>query len=227
MSGERNSPRTAGQWFGEHRALLFTLVYAQISSMGVMYMWGLFHGFGINILEFADVSDFLLSGVKEPLALTLAVVGGALIYVCIVLETSVREAGLRSELVRKLGVIARISEVFARKRIAIPLYLCTYLFYFWLIPLQFGTMHAHRVRNGEAPGVVVALTGGSDPTSSASLEGQIVLIGTTGKFAFFYERETEQTHIIPIANILHISSLSGGSAEGPATSASSPTKAPR
>lgn len=226
MSGETNSQGNVGQFLWEHPALPLTLAYAQVSSMGLMYMWGLFRGFGINILEFSDASDFLLSAFKEPLALALALVGCAGIYVLMVLDASVRD--IPAEEVRgKAGVIGRIVVVTVSRRIAIPLYICAYLFYFWLTPAQLGTMHARRVRTGAAPGVVVALTRGSDPTSSASLEGQMILIGTTGKFAFFYEPEKERTHITPIANILHISSVSGDSAEGPATSTSSPTKTSR
>ncbi|NIN66192.1 MAG: hypothetical protein GTO63_16160 [Anaerolineae bacterium] len=220
--------RAIAKLFRKHPAIGLTLVYAQVSSMGVMYMWGLFRAFGINIMEFAEPGDFLLSGLKQPVVLTIALVGGASAYVLLLLDRAAPREWPRQLFPRAPGVIRRLLNVLLSHRIVTLLCILGYIFYFWLTPLEVGSfISTDRVRRGVGPRVVVELTNAGDPTTPSKLEGQMFLIGTTSKFAFFYGREHEQTHIIPIANILRISGVPTDSVEVCATPTSNPTQIPR
>jgi hypothetical protein len=54
------------QFFRDHPAILVTLLYAQMSAVGVIYLWSLFRQFGVNVMDFAEANDFLLAAFKEP-----------------------------------------------------------------------------------------------------------------------------------------------------------------
>ncbi|MBC8140772.1 MAG: hypothetical protein H7Y38_04960, partial [Armatimonadetes bacterium] len=45
-------------------ALSFTLAYLFLTAIGIAYDWWFFLYFGVNVLEYADFSDFLLAAVR-------------------------------------------------------------------------------------------------------------------------------------------------------------------
>ena len=49
--------------FREHPALLLTVCYFLITLIGVIYSYFFYQEFGINIVKFADLSDFLLASI--------------------------------------------------------------------------------------------------------------------------------------------------------------------
>jgi hypothetical protein len=53
----------------EHPTLALTMTYAVVTLIGVVYSFFFFREFGINILKFADLSDFLLASIIEPVSI--------------------------------------------------------------------------------------------------------------------------------------------------------------
>ena len=50
-----------------HPSLLLTLVYLSVSAIGVIYSYFFYREFGISIVKFVDLSDFLLASIQEPI----------------------------------------------------------------------------------------------------------------------------------------------------------------
>jgi hypothetical protein len=50
-----------------HPSLLLTLVYLLVSAIGVIYSYFFYREFGISIVKFVDLSDFLLASIQEPI----------------------------------------------------------------------------------------------------------------------------------------------------------------
>ncbi len=74
-----SSPRTFRSALGlesrllrDHPALIFTIGYAVVSLVGMMFSWSLFRRFGVNVFDYAEVTDFLMAALREPMTFTLA-----------------------------------------------------------------------------------------------------------------------------------------------------------
>ena len=55
----------------EQPALLLTISYLMLTSLGLGYQFAFFLQFRVNILDYAEISDFLLAAIREPAVLVL------------------------------------------------------------------------------------------------------------------------------------------------------------
>ncbi len=55
----------------DHPSLLLTLVYLLVSAIGIIYSYFFYREFGINIVKFVDLSDFLLASIQEPISIAI------------------------------------------------------------------------------------------------------------------------------------------------------------
>jgi len=69
------------QLFLDHPAVFLTILYIQISSVGICYMWGLYREFGIQILNFVETKDFLMAAFKQPVAFIVPVISTILVFI--------------------------------------------------------------------------------------------------------------------------------------------------
>ena len=71
--------------FREHPALIVSAFYVAASMIGMFWSWAHLRNFGINVFNYAQISDFLLASLKEPYTwalvfVTVALVWGDLVY---------------------------------------------------------------------------------------------------------------------------------------------------
>jgi len=186
---ENSQPDYIGEvigFFRNYPLILGTLIYLQVSTIGVIYHWTLFREFGINIFDFAEANDFLLAAFKEPFAfgmtiLTLLLIGGEILIL----------RWYRGRPFRR-GATARITGI---------LIVATLVYTFWP-PYFWGKLNAERIRREKSSLVRVQLrreSGEAERSSRPPL--RVSLIGTTEKFAFFVDHKAKRTIAIPIANI--------------------------
>ena len=57
--------RALGNLFREHPAIAGSLLYLQVTTVGVIYSWALFRPFDINIFEYAELNDFFLAAFRN------------------------------------------------------------------------------------------------------------------------------------------------------------------
>ena len=153
-------------------------------------MLTLYRQFGLDVVDFADTNDFLLAAFKEPLALTMSLVTIITAIVFLLRWTSRRR---RTSRVRPIYYIVMFSFM---------------LVYTFFPPLYFGRIRAMKIKYGEGKNVIVELR-----AKIMDIGDEIFLLGTTEKFAFFYNYTKERTYIVPIANILNIYSVPADSTE--------------
>jgi len=67
--------------FREHPALLVSAFYVAASSIGMFYFWDYLRRFGVNVFNYAQISDFLLASLKEPFTWGLVVIAVSLVMV--------------------------------------------------------------------------------------------------------------------------------------------------
>src|SRR3712207_3186360 len=65
--------RPVGSFFRDHPAIALSLVYLQVTTVGVVYSWWLFWRFDINIFDYAETNDFLLAAFKDPIVFAMSV----------------------------------------------------------------------------------------------------------------------------------------------------------
>lgn len=65
--------------FKEHPALIVSALYIASSVIGMFYSWAFLRQFGINVFNYAQISDFLLASLKEPVTWALVLLAVVLV----------------------------------------------------------------------------------------------------------------------------------------------------
>ena len=172
--------------FREHPALLVSALYVAASAIGMFYSWAYFRRFGINVFNYAQISDFLLVSLKEPL--TWALVALAVLVVLGDNASSRRVQRKRSR---------RWYRWYASPRYRQVNYFITVFMVLTFIYI-FANAQADDTKAGDGKTVEVAFAE-TDELHVA------ILLGTTGQFVFLYNAETERVDIHPIESIHSIS----------------------
>ena len=169
----------------EHPALLVSALYLLASVIGMFYAWAFLSHFDINVFNYSQISDFLLSSLKEPLIWGLVVLAGALVLAD---NASSRRVGQRET--------SRWFRWYGSER-----YRFSNNFAAIIIVVMFLYAYAHKqaseIRKGEGKIVDVHL-------ADDSLALGVVLLSTTGQFVFLLDRDSNQVSIHPFENVQSI-----------------------
>ena len=184
-----NASESAAQWLRsalrEHPALLVSALYVAASVIGMFYSWAYLRRFGINVFNYAQISDFLLASLKEPL--TWALVVAALLLVLGDNTMSRRVERRDTRWFRWYG-----SPRYRLINNFVALYIVLLFIYL------FALFQAKETRAGEGK-VVEVVFADTDMTATS------LLLGTTGQFVFLFDAESNDVDIHPIENIHSIS----------------------
>jgi len=202
------------QTFKREPALAITLCYLLIAMAGIFYNYSFYRRFGIPILTLSQISDFLVAGLQQPLALLLVV---STFPLCWVAD--------KISLVRRLSR-ARRSAALLRDRPDSPwrrvrllmlrspprwftgfAYVVIVVVYAWMFVNFYAGHRANAVRNGEAQQVSIWL--GSDGSSLAAGggSGTWTYLGAVSNYVFVYDHDAERSLILPVNNIVRIAPL--------------------
>jgi hypothetical protein len=170
----------------EHPALLVSALYVAASAIGMFYSWAYLRHFGINVFNYAQLSDFLLASLKEPSTWALVFLAAALILIDNASSRRLEKKGPSKWLSWYGSRRYRIANNFA----AIGM----------VLVFIYGYAHsqARDTKSGEAKLVDLRFAEGGVVKTSA-------LIGTTGQFVFLYDVNTARVDIHPIESIHSIS----------------------
>ncbi|MGB5337348.1 MAG: hypothetical protein WBN07_17145 [Woeseiaceae bacterium] len=172
--------------FREHPGLLVSAFYVAASVIGMFYSWAYLRHFGINVFNYAQISDFLLASLKEPFTWALV----ALSVVLVTLDNAYSRHVER----KKPGKWIRWYGS-SRYRLINNLVALVLLFSFIY---AYGDHQAGQTRNGA--GKLVAVQQADSDTVDVA-----ILLGTTGQFVFLYQRGADRVVIHPIESIQSIS----------------------
>lgn len=171
--------------FREHPALLVSAFYVAASVIGMFYSWAYLRHFGINVFNYAQISDFLLASLKEPLTWGLVIL--AVVFVSIDNKSSLRVERKRPG---KLWAWYGSPRYRFINNFAAILMVLAFLF-------AFANRQAIDTQAGTGKFVDVTFT------DTAAVQTSI-LLGTTGQFVFLYDVEIERVHIHPLEAIHEI-----------------------
>jgi hypothetical protein len=180
------------------------MLYLLLTAVGLTYAFAYYARFHVNVLDYAETSDFLLAALREPLAIALALLPALGIYLIVRVHRLAmrRWSGYRGFIERRevknerryyrhFGGRAQYYDVSNTALV---------LTYAVLFTLFYGMNSARRVKRGEGTRVRVALASGVD----AAVHGgghDPMLVGTTARYVFLYFPDQDSTYVVPADNV--------------------------
>jgi len=200
-------------------------LYVYVTGIGMALSWSRYKSFELNIFDFAELNDFLLAAFREPIALF----GVVLMIGYWLFITWIGQAPLVKKILRfkhralsniglpltlffdvdrlrrfwvtryrkqlrlrnKIYRLARRPAAFLLIALLVPLF----------VSLVFWGMGKDDILHNSSSRVDVIVKGLANNPNGAELKN-ILLIGTTDRFAFFYNEVENIVIIVPVANIL-------------------------
>jgi hypothetical protein len=185
----RNFKEVLGQnpipkYFVNNPTVFLSLLYLYVTGIGLLYSLTLYGKFGINIVDYADIADFLVAAFKNPYTLIYVGMIGILSFLNVALTAAFEG--------RSRGLMVNV--------------ILWGLFILVALPATFGIAAgretASSIKDGKTPVVNVryrSFSSSADPVAKSGLQ----LIGSTQRVVFFYE-EGKRTIVIPQSQIVSI-----------------------
>jgi hypothetical protein len=189
-----------------------SLLYLQVTTVGVIYSWALFRHFGVNVFDYAETNDFLLAAFKNMTVFTMSTftVLITIVYLLLFGRAYLRR-GAQSEDASPQHFLERLLRSFLVSPLRSEGRMLAVLFTFFIMytlffPFALANAAAESLLQGPPEGPLTsvqyrATSGTEEQTRVTGLR----VIGTTQNFSFFYDKEpTPRTLIIPHAQIVEI-----------------------
>lgn len=179
----------------KHPGLFLSISYVMLTMCGIFYSTRFYNQFDIPILKLANVSDLLIAGLSEPLAL-LMFCGGMLIAVSFDLMSQYsynvqakwqgQAKSIKRSFFKLLFYTPKKSE-YVMLLVIVMFVLYANIFVSW-----FADWHSEKIKQGLGEKVVVSSeVVGSKPRAFA-------LLGSTTHFLLVYSKDDEKAIVIPI-----------------------------
>ena len=194
---------TAGYAFvREQPGVAITVGYLVLSLIGIMFSWALFDKFNVPFFQFADVTDFLLAVVREPVTFLLAL--GAIPVAVFLFRLTRHTQAFYAKHRRKSFIfrwLHRIDRTLGPTPLGFTFALATYAFLFITL---YAAWKADRIKAGEGERVQVRATREAGPIVGEEITARLTLLGTTTQYVFLFDPEQQATHVVPAENIAAI-----------------------
>ena len=187
------------QTLSEHPGLLLTVLYLIASLIGLAFSWALFSQFDINIFSYAEVTDFLMAALREPLTFPLT---ASAVLVAWALEAIGRWETRWFENHPPRSMVMR-----AYRRFSNTIYGSgwvgpfAFVAYAYLFLSLYGEWKSEQLKTGHGDFVEIHI---ADDQNSRLGNGRTLLLGTTNKYVFVYHLDSESTDAVPTENIAWI-----------------------
>lgn len=169
-----------------HPSIILTLSYALITAIGTGYSFLFYQAFDINILKFADLSDFLLAAILEPRTLALFGFAVLLLLVAYGLDVYFRK---RFEAYRNFVENRLKSKYTDPITMFIVALLCTVV-----LMQDLAKENADSIKKQGHDSYQVAF---GESESLKTFE----LLGSTSRFVYLYDRKAKQSLVVSPENI--------------------------
>lgn len=204
-SKEETTPHllaSTARFFREHPAMLGSLLYLLITSMGMIYSFALYNSFGINVFDFAEINDLLLAAFKDLAAFLMSVFTITLTIISLTYWSARFEKRRRE---RSSANDRTFSSIAPRRNLAMVLAMAFIsLFYAFIPPYIFAEGEARSIKNNSEDPVTVTYRLTTSTSVQPTTESGVELIGATEKAAFFYDPDPKRTLAVPHAQIISI-----------------------
>ena len=182
----------------EHLGLLLTLSYVFLAAVGLFHEALVFAIFRINIIAYAEPSDFILAALRDPVVVlvNLAALPIVALYYKCTMRLHVKTMNLRNWWMGSMRWRSYVAKHYS------AFFMFTVVLYALTFSLYYAERSARHFRAGIGQRIHVQLV--ADPAHTASDTAASLLLGTTQKFVFLYDPVARRTAIIPTNNIARI-----------------------
>ena len=182
-------------WFAavlqRHPALLISALYVVASTIGMLFSWDYLRRFGINVFNYAQIGDFLLASLKEPMTWALVVVAGVLVFA----DNAFSRWWQRKER-------SRWTRWYGSSRYRVLNYVIALLMVVFFID-GYAKYKARQTFDGGGQLIEYQLVESNTRRSAT-------LLGTTAQFIFLFDAETRKVQVLPHESVKSISFLAPG-----------------
>jgi len=172
----------------KHPALFLSGGYFVITSIGIIYNYFFYNEFGVKILNFSDLSDFLLVSIVTPRTLGIFIVAIILVVILSILDSFLRSKfkGYKS------------SSRYLKPKYTDPLMHVLIIFILVTIYTQkLAISNAAAIKSGNFDEYVVQVL--NDEHSAT--EKSYALLGASTRYIYLFDLNKFETLIIPVVNI--------------------------
>jgi len=175
--------------FREHPTMLLTFCYFIITIIGVLYSYFFYKEFGINIIKFADLSDFLLASILEPKSV--------MIFISLII-TTLLFYWLDLFLRKKYKGYGNFVENKFKSKYTDPIgYVLILVFYTTVLVEHVAIRNATAVKSGTTDDFLVRI---SDP-GEHQVEKILSLLGSSSRYVYLFDSEQSESQVIPVENV--------------------------
>jgi hypothetical protein len=175
--------------FREHPTMILTFCYFIITIIGVLYSYFFYKEFNINIIKFADLSDFLLASILEPKSI--------IIFISLIIITSLYywfEIFLR----KKYKVFGNFMNKRLKAKYTDPIgYIFIMVVCTTSLVQHLAIRNAIQIKSGNSDDFLVRI---SDP-GNHQVEENLALLGSSSRYLYFYNNDKSETQVIPVENV--------------------------
>ena len=175
-----------GQLLREHPALAASAIYVLASAVGMLFSWEFLLRFGINVFNFAQIGDFLIASLREPMTWLLVVFAVLLV----VLDNTMSRRWQRKER-------SAWTRWYGSPRYRFVNFLVAILMVTIFID-AYANYRAKQTFAGKGQIVQVQLV-------EQQTQRTAILLYSTSQFVFLFDAVTERVTIHPVENIESIS----------------------
>lgn len=172
-----------------HPALLLSTLYVVASTIGMLFSWDYLRRFGINVFNYAQIGDFLLASLKEPMTWGLVVLSVLLVSADNMMSRRWQKKE-RTVWTRWYG-----SRGYRAVNYLVALFMVIIFIHLYVV------FKARDTYEGKGPMVEVD-TGDTRRTAT--------LLGTTAQFVFLFDAKTQRVYIHPNEAIQEIVLMAPG-----------------
>ncbi|HEY2394687.1 MAG TPA: hypothetical protein VGH81_01730 [Rudaea sp.] len=195
--------------FRREPALAISVCYLLVAMAGIFYNFNFYERFGIPILTLSQISDFLVAGLQQPMALLLVLSTFPLCWAFDRFNASKRRArAARREMVLRTMADSPRRKVRLFLLGSLPRWFtgCVYVLlivnYAWVFVHFYAKYEAGVVRQGDAPQVMIWLGGAAHPLAAQSKTW--TYLGAVSNYVFVFDNAAGRSVILPINNIARI-----------------------
>jgi hypothetical protein len=170
--------------------------------VGIFHTAVLLSRFGVNVLDFAEPSDFLLAPLRDPLVILATLLPVGVIYLYL------RGSERWSERLRARRGAAGLPRRWwygdpeRYRRYRVPLWSLTILLWVVASGLRYERWAADRLMLGHGPRVRVELSSGQLEAGTAARP--VMLIGTSSSYLFLFRAQDWRAVVVPVENVVRI-----------------------
>jgi len=177
----------------EHPALVLSAAYLSATGLGMLSSWTFYDRFGLNVFHYAQLSDFILSAVRNPLAALAILLAVPAVWTIMRTDQWMTRFRWYNYLLGP-APLRRLS----RTRGALLIYLSLYGYVFSLV---YSAWMETRVRAGEVTSVEAQLQQGTYRGRDATVPFRTGLLGTTTAYVFLYDNDSGTVTVVPVENL--------------------------